>query len=297
MADNLRDKSKGVLGRLVEEEEAGNLDQPFIYIESTSGDPIADYRGKKIADLSLGVLNSLVSAGFLGCYRASPFSWRFTLLNPAYEAIKTDFGAAMQHRAQSVQSKENPMIQLTKKEKVFARWLVEQARADDPTSPDEEFTCSSLLQDDDSQGLEISFPGSAPRYSRYRQGGRGLIDVLVQERLLIETNRYNYKIRQALFDLVDSNFEEAIPKQGAGPGVTITELNALREAMVKHFNEDELKEICAKVGVDPENISGDTKLARVRGLVQHMAQTGRLLNLVAHVGATRPKLSWVDLLP
>lgn len=55
-----------------------------------------------------------------------------------------------------------------------------------------------------------------------------------------------------------------------------------------HFNRAELNDLCARLGVDPEEIEGETRRERSTGIVGYFRRHGRLPELVRLVGELRP---------
>ena len=54
----------------------------------------------------------------------------------------------------------------------------------------------------------------------------------------------------------------------------------LRDLMREHYNLAELQEMCTDLGVDYEDIAGDTLHARVHNLVRYFKRQNRLEKLV-----------------
>lgn len=66
----------------------------------------------------------------------------------------------------------------------------------------------------------------------------------------------------------------------------------LRQQIDRYFNWEELRQLCQDLGVDEENLAGETKLARVQSLIGLCERLGRLGDLLAGCGAKRPFLPW-----
>lgn len=66
----------------------------------------------------------------------------------------------------------------------------------------------------------------------------------------------------------------------------------LRQQIDRYFSWEELRQLCQDLGVDGENLVGETKVARVQSLIELCERTGRLEELLAACGAKRPFLSW-----
>ena len=84
---------------------------------------------------------------------------------------------------------------------------------------------------------------------------------------------------------------EAAPAADAPPAAPET-LTALRDLLVRHFNLEELRTLCADVGVDYDNLGGEGKEARARELVKYLNRRGRLPQLIRAGAAARPDAPW-----
>lgn len=65
---------------------------------------------------------------------------------------------------------------------------------------------------------------------------------------------------------------------------------ALRRVLDDHYNIEELKDLCLTLGIDYEDIPGETQSAKARELVLYMQRRDRLAELVEQVMRERPKL-------
>ncbi len=66
----------------------------------------------------------------------------------------------------------------------------------------------------------------------------------------------------------------------------------LRDALNDYFNTDELIELCFTLGIDYENLSGDTKTEKVIELVQYGERHGRTDDLINTIQRLRPNIDW-----
>jgi hypothetical protein len=66
----------------------------------------------------------------------------------------------------------------------------------------------------------------------------------------------------------------------------------LREALLRHFNLDELRILCFDLGVDFEDIAGDTFASKTTELVVYFQRRGLLHKLVERVRESRPDIEW-----
>ena len=69
-------------------------------------------------------------------------------------------------------------------------------------------------------------------------------------------------------------------------------LTDLHLSLDSHFNLDEIRTLCLKLGIDFDNIPGDGKSAKIRGLILFLARQSRLHDLVETVIKERPKIEW-----
>jgi hypothetical protein len=82
----------------------------------------------------------------------------------------------------------------------------------------------------------------------------------------------------------------ASPEQVADPltpAPTMPDSRTLYEVLIKHFNLEELHDLCFQRGIDYEEIKGDTKTTFARELVTYLERRGRLGELVEAVRQTR----------
>jgi hypothetical protein len=67
-----------------------------------------------------------------------------------------------------------------------------------------------------------------------------------------------------------------------------------REALMRHFNMEELATMCFDLGIDDETLSRETKGAFVRDLITHFEAKARLAQLIAECKRLRPEVDFVD---
>ena len=74
-------------------------------------------------------------------------------------------------------------------------------------------------------------------------------------------------------------------------------LRELRRTINDHFNSDELKLVCADLGVEWGELSGDTFSLKINALVGYMGRRGKLKDLIGLLKEERPNssFSWPDL--
>jgi len=71
----------------------------------------------------------------------------------------------------------------------------------------------------------------------------------------------------------------------------------LRQALVQHFNEEELRTLCFDLGVDYDSLSGKGKEAKARELVSRLERRGELDKLIAACHHRRPNAHWAKEVP
>ncbi|MFN8474613.1 MAG: CHAT domain-containing protein [Anaerolineae bacterium] len=65
---------------------------------------------------------------------------------------------------------------------------------------------------------------------------------------------------------------------------------SLRQAMTDRMSTDEVEALCFDLGIDVDNLGGDTKSAKIRELIQYMQRRGRLDDLTAQLAKQRPDI-------
>lgn len=69
-------------------------------------------------------------------------------------------------------------------------------------------------------------------------------------------------------------------------------LPKLRDLIVEHFNDDELRDLCFDLGVKYDSLGGGNTASKARELIAHMDRIGRLVDLVKACRRLRPKVIW-----
>jgi hypothetical protein len=67
---------------------------------------------------------------------------------------------------------------------------------------------------------------------------------------------------------------------------------SLRRGVVDGFNADELRTLCADLGVDYETLGGEGKEAKTRELIFYLDRRGRISDLLAYCASARPNYAW-----
>lgn len=66
----------------------------------------------------------------------------------------------------------------------------------------------------------------------------------------------------------------------------------LRDILIQYFSLDELKELCFDLGVDYEQLPGESKGAKARELVQYVDRRGQRRQLIDRCYQIRPQATW-----
>ena len=71
-----------------------------------------------------------------------------------------------------------------------------------------------------------------------------------------------------------------------------TQLSALRQLIVKHFSESELRTLSFDLGLDYESLPGREKSEKARELIIYCVRTNELTDLLQACKKARPKVEW-----
>jgi hypothetical protein len=66
----------------------------------------------------------------------------------------------------------------------------------------------------------------------------------------------------------------------------------LREKLIAAFNDSELRDLCADLGIDYESLGGEGKTGKVRELISYCERHDRLPDLLAYARGKRPRVEW-----
>ena len=75
-----------------------------------------------------------------------------------------------------------------------------------------------------------------------------------------------------------------------------TILTQLREILIDHFDQEELKTLCFDLGIDYESLPGSGKANKARDLISALQRQGRLSELITFGQQERPHIQWPSLL-
>jgi hypothetical protein len=90
--------------------------------------------------------------------------------------------------------------------------------------------------------------------------------------------------------------EPVTPKAATSAGTAQVSQIALRDFLVAHFNEDDLRDLCFELGIDDQDVPGTTKPAKAREMVIYCQRQMRLEELKAVCAQRRPK-AWAETFP
>lgn len=69
-------------------------------------------------------------------------------------------------------------------------------------------------------------------------------------------------------------------------------LNALHQMLVRHFNLEELRDLCFSMGINYDELSGDNLSGKARELIAYVERRSRLQELIRVARAQRPLAAW-----
>src|SRR5512139_2217280 len=69
----------------------------------------------------------------------------------------------------------------------------------------------------------------------------------------------------------------------------------LRDRLITYFEESEISSLCFDLGIDYEELAGDTKSEKAMELIQFTARRAEITSLIEHCAAERPNLEWESL--
>ncbi|MFN2105512.1 MAG: hypothetical protein ACK2UJ_11600 [Candidatus Promineifilaceae bacterium] len=69
----------------------------------------------------------------------------------------------------------------------------------------------------------------------------------------------------------------------------------LRQAIMEHFSEADIKALCFDMGLDYEELSGDSKTEKVIGLIDYFDRMDEIPKLIAYCSRYRPNVPWDEI--
>lgn len=95
---------------------------------------------------------------------------------------------------------------------------------------------------------------------------------------------------------VERELKPSTPAKGSEPSAPAVnepvDLVRLHELLAKHFNDQELRTLCFRLGLDIADLPGEGKSAKARELVTYMERRGRIADLIAQAKRERPHVNW-----
>lgn len=88
-----------------------------------------------------------------------------------------------------------------------------------------------------------------------------------------------------------------IPVAGAKRASQRVVRTALRQLLITHFDEGELRALCFDLNVEYDDLPGEGRANRVVGLIRYLERRGRIPELVATGTRQRPDVPWETLSP
>ncbi|VAW30892.1 hypothetical protein MNBD_CHLOROFLEXI01-1994 [hydrothermal vent metagenome] len=73
---------------------------------------------------------------------------------------------------------------------------------------------------------------------------------------------------------------------------TRQQLTQLRKLLISHFSLDELRVLCFDMGLEYEELPGNTLTTKMHGLIEYLQRRGELPKLLAEVSEQRPTVAW-----
>ncbi|MCB9006407.1 MAG: SUMF1/EgtB/PvdO family nonheme iron enzyme [Ardenticatenaceae bacterium] len=69
-------------------------------------------------------------------------------------------------------------------------------------------------------------------------------------------------------------------------------LTQLRKLLIQHFSLDELRVLCFDLGLEYEELPGDTRTTKMHGLIEYLQRRGELPRLLNEAVDHRPNVAW-----
>lgn len=69
-------------------------------------------------------------------------------------------------------------------------------------------------------------------------------------------------------------------------------LTQLRKLLIQHFSLDELRVLCFDLGLEYEDLPGDTLSTKMHALIEHLQRRNTLFKLLEEVAEQRPTVAW-----
>ncbi len=82
------------------------------------------------------------------------------------------------------------------------------------------------------------------------------------------------------------------PEATAPPAQSQSHRAAFRQMLVTFFSDSELRDLCFDLGIEYENLSGQSKSDKVRELIAYAERSGRSIELLSLCRHLRPEMAW-----
>ena len=69
----------------------------------------------------------------------------------------------------------------------------------------------------------------------------------------------------------------------------------LRQAIVEHFGDSDIKALCFDLGVDYDELPGDTKTEKVISIIEYFSRLNQVPVLIAYCSRHRPNIPWEEI--
>lgn len=69
-------------------------------------------------------------------------------------------------------------------------------------------------------------------------------------------------------------------------------LTQLRKLLIQHFSLDELRVLCFDLGLEYDDLPGDTKTTKMHGLIEYLQRRDELNRLLEEAVDHRPHVAW-----
>ncbi|MCB8977224.1 MAG: SUMF1/EgtB/PvdO family nonheme iron enzyme [Ardenticatenaceae bacterium] len=69
-------------------------------------------------------------------------------------------------------------------------------------------------------------------------------------------------------------------------------LTQLRKLLIQHFSLDELRVLCFDLGLEYEDLPGDTRTTKIHGMIEYLQRRDELFYLLAEAAVHRPLVAW-----
>jgi hypothetical protein len=110
-----------------------------------------------------------------------------------------------------------------------------------------------------------------------------------------DRNRIVRELNRLALEAVGVSFNELSGQEvdvGQGTTTPPEKFTRLRENLVRHFDGEELRTLCADLGVDYDSLRGEGKEGKARELIAYLDRRGRIPELIEKCRALRTQVDW-----